>query len=44
MIEKEFLQDLYNLINKINKLDEVQKAFDDTMSNRIMKAYINIGE
>ena len=25
-------------------LDEVQKAFDDTMSNKIMKAYISIGE
>ena len=26
------------------KLDDIQKAFDDTMSNKIMKAYINIGE
>ena len=26
------------------KLDEVQRAFDDTMANKIMKAYINIGE
>ena len=26
------------------RLDEIQKAFDDTMVNKIMKAYINIGE
>ena len=26
------------------RLDEIQKAFDDTMANKIMKAYINIGE
>lgn len=26
------------------RLDEIQKAFDDTMSNRIMKAYIKIKE
>lgn len=25
-------------------LDDIQKAFDDTMSNKILKAYINIGE
>ena len=24
------------------KLDDIQQAFDDTMSNRIMKAYIKI--
>ena len=26
------------------KLDDIQQAFDDTMSNKIMKAYISIGE
>ena len=31
-------------LSTVYKLDEIQKAFDDTMSNRIMKAYINIGE
>ena len=31
-------------LSTVYKLDEIQKAFDDTMSNRIMKAYVNIGE
>ena len=26
------------------KLDDIQQAFGDTMSNKIMKAYISIGE
>lgn len=31
-------------LSTVYKLDDIQKAFDDTISNRIMKAYINIGE
>lgn len=48
------LKDSLNLLatNKVNvknlstmyKLNDIQKAFDDTMSNKILKAYINIGE
>lgn len=29
-------------ISTVYKLDDIQKAFDDTMSNRIMKAYIKV--
>lgn len=31
-------------ISTVYEFDDIQKAFDDTMSNRIMKAYIKIGE
>lgn len=31
-------------ISTVYKFDDIQKAFDDTMSNKIMKAYIKIGE
>ncbi len=31
-------------LSTVYKLDEIQKAFNDTMSNKIMKAYISIGE
>lgn len=31
-------------LSTVYKLDDIQKAFDDTMSNKIMKAYISIGE
>jgi threonine dehydrogenase-like Zn-dependent dehydrogenase len=31
-------------LSTVYKLDDIQKAFDDTMANKIMKAYINIGE
>lgn len=30
-------------ISTVYSLEDIQKAFDDTMSNRIMKAYISIG-
>lgn len=33
-----------NNLSTIYKLEDIQKAFDDTMSNKIMKAYISIGE
>ena len=33
-----------NNLSTTYKLEDIQKAFDDTMSNKIMKAYINIGE
>lgn len=48
------LQDSLNLLRSyqvkveglstVYKLDDIQKAFDDTMNNRIMKAYIKIKE
>ena len=31
-------------LSTVYKLEDIQKAFDDTMSNKIMKAYISIGE
>ncbi len=31
-------------ISTVYKLDDIQKAFDDTMSNKIMKAYVKIKE
>ena len=31
-------------LSTIYKLEDIMKAFDDTMSNKIMKAYINIGD
>ena len=48
------LEDSYNLLkdNKVNvhgistifNINDIQKAFDDTISNKIYKAYIQIGE
>ena len=31
-------------LSTVYALDDIQKAFDDTMNNRIMKAYIKIKE
>ena len=31
-------------LTTVYKLDDIQKAFDDTIANKIMKAYIKIGE